>query len=225
MNDDSRSTTASQCAARGDDRLRQLARDHGFGEDAAESVATIDAVMGRIRRSMSRRDFGRRIIERMGAPIDVQHMDVLGAIALVEVDAAAIEEVTVGLVAERIGVDPSRASRLVGEVVDFGYARRVASQSDSRRICLELTAKGRNFIEAVRETKLKLFADALGAWQEDELIVFARLLDRFSSWTTDALGKADGPAAPLPVQRVRRPGVGVERELRTLRRAERQGRR
>ena len=34
----------------------------------------------------------------------------------------------------------------------------------------------------------QVFAGALGQWNEDELVVFAALLDRFSGWATDNNG-------------------------------------
>jgi DNA-binding MarR family transcriptional regulator len=185
MKDDSE-TLAPQCYVKGDEQLVRLARDAGLGPDAASAVATIDAVMGRIRRSMMKREFGKLIIERLKAPLDVAHMDVIGILAGMHEDVAS-DELTVGFVAEKLGIDPSRASRLAAEVVDRGFAKRVASQADARRICLALTPKGRAFVEKFRETKWRVFANALGEWEEDELIIFARLLERFSFWTSDGL--------------------------------------
>ena len=151
MKDDSE-TLAPQCYVKGDEQLIRLAREAGMGPDAAAAVATVDAVMGRIRRSMMKREFGKMIIERLNAPLDVAHMDVIGILGGMHEDVGD-DEITVGLVAEKLGIDPSRASRLVAEVVDRGFAKRVASQADARRICLALTSKGRAFVEKVRETK------------------------------------------------------------------------
>ena len=185
MKDDSE-TLAPQCYVKGDEQLIRLAREAGLGPDAAAAVATVDAVMGRIRRSMMKREFGKMIIERLNAPLDVAHMDVIGILGGMHEDVGD-DEITVGFVAEKLGIDPSRASRLVAEVVDRGFAKRVASQADARRICLALTAKGKAFVEKVRETKWRVFANALGEWEEGELVVFARLLERFSFWTRDGL--------------------------------------
>jgi DNA-binding MarR family transcriptional regulator len=97
--------------------------------------------------------------------------------------------VTVGTVAERLNVDPSRASRIVADAVEAGVVRRVASQTDARRICLELTDAGRLHALAVRKYKWRRFADALGDWPEDELVEFARLFSKFSGWVADADAK------------------------------------
>ncbi len=180
------------CTTIGDQELVALARTRGLSEEAAKAVAAIDSVMARIRRNIMRREFGRIVLAQIAPDLDVAHMDVISAIGhRAEGDP---EEVTVGLIAERLGIDPSRASRVSADVVDRGLARRVASQQDARRICLELTPKGRRFVDAIRQSKMATFASALGQWEESELIVFANLLDRFSTWATDPKGLTDRAA-------------------------------
>lgn len=186
-------TLAPQCYAKGDEHLVRLAREAGLGTDAAAAVATIDAVMGRMRRAMAKREFGRAILERLKVPLEVAHMDVIGIVAGMH-DDVGNDEITVGYVADKLAVDPSRASRVVAEVVDRGFAKRVASQADARRICLALTPKGRALVEKFRETKWRVFAGALGEWKEEELIAFAGYLDRFSLWTSEGL-RLDGEAS------------------------------
>jgi len=174
------------CQTRGDQEMIDLARAHGLSQPAAEAVAAIDAVMHKVRRSIQRRDFGRQVIAEIDPTLEVAHLDAISAIAHAPIRADEVkEEVTVGLIAERLGVDPSRASRISADVVERGYARRVASQQDARRICLELTRKGDRFIEAVRINKWNLFAQALGQWSERDLVTFAALFERFSNWSTD----------------------------------------
>ena len=167
---------------RGDQEMVELALVSGLSPAAADAVASIDAVMHKVRRSIQRRDFGRQVMERLDPTLDVAHLDTISAIA--HKGDEGTQEVTVGLIAERLGIDPSRASRVVADVVDRGLAKRVASQLDARRICIELTAKGQRFVSAVRRNKLEIFAKALGQWNERELVVFAALFDRFSNWAT-----------------------------------------
>ncbi len=174
------------CVTRGDQDMVELARASGLSPAAAEAVASIDAVMHKVRKSIQRRDFGRQVMAKLDPTLEVTHLDAISAIAHSPVWADdAPQEVTVGLIAERLGIDPSRASRVTADVVERGYARRVASQQDARRICLELTEKGEHFIAAVRHNKWHIFARALGKWNERELVVFAALLDRFSNWATE----------------------------------------
>lgn len=175
------------CVTRGDREMVELAEQTGLSREAAEAVATIDAVMHKVRRSIQRRDFGRHVMAQMDPSLDVSHLDAISAIAH---KGEEITEVTVGLVAERLGIDPSRASRVTSDLVERGYARRVASQQDARRICLELTEKGDAFVEAVRRNKVQIFTRALAQWNEHELMVFAALFERFSNWATDENGVA-----------------------------------
>ncbi|OEO28447.1 MarR family transcriptional regulator [Devosia insulae DS-56] len=195
MQDDTKTDLPAICHTQGDQELIELAKQSGLSPNAAEAVAAIDAVMHKVRRSIQRRDFGRQVMAQIDPTLEVAHLDAISAIAHAPayIEDAKVE-VTVGLIAERLAVDPSRASRISAELVDRGYARRVASQQDARRICLELTPKGKRFIEAVRINKWNLFAQALGQWNERDLVAFAVLFERFSNWSTDDGGVATSAA-------------------------------
>lgn len=175
-------------------KVQQLAAAHELSVRAAEAVISIDVTMTRIRRSMARRELARRVLSRLDTDLDMSHLDIISAISGAASEPGGGPEVTVGYVAGQMNIDPSRASRLVAEVVDRGYARRVASQQDSRRICLELTPRGAQFVEGFRDVKWNIFAGALGNWSEEELVTFAGLLDRFSYWTRHA--PLEAAAAP-----------------------------
>jgi DNA-binding MarR family transcriptional regulator len=165
-------------------KIRELATEHGLSVEAADAIASIDVTMTRIRRSLARRELARTVMGQLRVDLEVAHLDVINAVGGLGCEPASPgAEVTVGFIAEQMCVDPSRASRLVGEVVDLGYVRRVASQQDSRRICLELTEKGDSFVESFHEIKWNTFASALGDWSEADLATFAKLLDRFSDWS------------------------------------------
>ena len=159
-------------------------RQAGFSAEAADAIVRIDATMTKIRRSMLRRETALTIVTELDPGLDLQKLDVMSAVMHwhPENDADATREVTVGTVAERMGIDPSRASRLVAEVVEAGYIRRIASQQDSRRIVLEATEKGVAFGEAFRARKTEMLTAGLDGWTEDELVIFAKLVERFSHW-------------------------------------------
>jgi DNA-binding MarR family transcriptional regulator len=172
-------------------KIRKLAADYGISLGSAEAIASIDVTMTRIRRSLAKRELARSVMARLDTDLDMAHLDVISAISGFACEPVPPEaEVTVGFVAEQMNIDPSRASRLVAEVVDRGYARRVASQQDSRRICLELTAQGEAFVDSFRAVKWNTFAGSLGTWSEADLTTFATLLDRFSTWSRAGLAEA-----------------------------------
>lgn len=93
------------------------------------------------------------------------------------------DEVTVGDVAVRLAIDPSRASRVVAGAIEAGYLERYASQRDGRRICLRVTPAGREIIEEARHARRAMIAGLLTGWSARDRADFARLLTKF----TDAL--------------------------------------
>jgi len=159
-------------------------REAGFSPEAAEAIVQIDAAMTRIRKGMMRRESAIAILADLDPSLDLPKLDVMSAVMHwhPENDADAVREVTVGTVADRMGIDPSRASRLVADVVEAGYIRRVASQQDSRRIVLEPTDKGVAFGESFRARKTAMLTAGLDGWTDEELVVFARLVERFTHW-------------------------------------------
>jgi DNA-binding MarR family transcriptional regulator len=145
-------------------------------EDAA--LTAIERAMVRIRRSQTRRTFGRLAEQAGQGPLDLA---LVGVVDAVEEGGAPV---TVGMVAERLGIDPSRASRLVAQAVQAGYVARVASQEDGRRVGLELTSAGDELARAVHRFRQARFDHAMREWSPEDREAFARLLTRF----TDELG-------------------------------------
>ncbi len=137
----------------------------------------VERSMVKLRRGMSRQRLGKAAIREHNLPVDVQVLHVVDVID--EGPDHDGQEMSVGLVAARLGVDASRGSRIVAETVKLGYVRRVASQEDGRRIHLELTAAGRSVVDATRRTRQDHFAKAMAGWTEAEQAEFARLLARF----------------------------------------------
>ncbi|MFV2175078.1 MarR family winged helix-turn-helix transcriptional regulator [Actinomadura sp. LOL_016] len=142
-----------------------------------EALTTVERSMVRLRRGMSRQRLGKAAVREHNLPVDVQVLHVVDIVD--EGPDRPGQEVSVGLVAARLGVDASRGSRIVAEAVKSGYVRRVASQEDGRRIHLELTDAGRAVVEATRRTRQEHFANAMRNWTDAERAEFARLLTRF----------------------------------------------
>lgn len=157
---------------------RQLLLDRKFSPDAAQAAIDIDADMANMRRSMARKDFGRMALRELKLELDMTDLEV---ISMIECGPGVDGQTTVGLIAERLAIDPSRASRIVADAVDKGIVRRVASQSDARRIGLELTDLGRAHADAIRQFKWNTFAQAFGDWSEEDLVTFAKLFKRYST--------------------------------------------
>jgi len=173
--------SAHGCSDMGAEKLQQFV-EYGLSPRAAEAAISIDETMGVMRRSIARRTLLQQAVTEMKLDVDLAHLMVINTICTARADG----EVTVGLVAERMDIDPSRASRLTADVVEKGLARRVASQADARRICLELTPRAQAYQEAIHAYKALMFAEALQSWDEDDLVEMARLFARFSHWAMDS---------------------------------------
>lgn len=82
-------------------------------------------------------------------------------------------------IAEAIGVDQPRASRLVNDAMERGLVTRRADDRDARRSIVELTDAGRAALETTRETRRTAVAEAVAAFTPQETATFANLLTRF----------------------------------------------
>jgi DNA-binding MarR family transcriptional regulator len=160
----------------------------GIAPETAEKVIEIDAMLQNWRRRAQRRELGHRALIDLKIGIDLAQLDVLIAIDASEDEFgdAAKSETMVNSVAERLGIDPSRASRIAGEMVVAGYARRAVSQADARRTIVELTSAGEAVVDAVRAYKFLIMGDFFGGWDHQELEMFTPLLRQFSRWPDHA---------------------------------------
>ena len=195
-----------------DTDLNALLRKAGIAAGTADAVMQIDGMLQQWRRRAMKRELGQRALVDLRIGIDLPQLDVLTAIEGPAPEfCGAGEETMVATVAERLNIDPSRASRLVSEMVERGFARRAVSQADARRTIIELTAQGATAVAAVRAYKYLLLGDFLSGWTPEELVSFVPLLKRFSSWADgadaaaekyaadiDELARSLGPAAPVP---------------------------
>ncbi|MFJ3659061.1 MarR family winged helix-turn-helix transcriptional regulator [Streptomyces sp. NPDC090119] len=96
------------------------------------------------------------------------------------------QEITVGVVAERLAVDPSVASRMVTDCISAGYLIRAASQQDGRRTILQMTAEGVAMLAAFRRHQRAAFEFITRGWPEDERLQFARLLIKYVDSVAEA---------------------------------------
>lgn len=83
-----------------------------------------------------------------------------------------------------IGVDQPRASRLVQSAVDAGHVRREVDPRDARRSILAITEAGRAALAAVLDHRRGAIERALADFTPAEREEFARLFTRFAeSWS------------------------------------------
>ncbi|GAA4770704.1 MarR family winged helix-turn-helix transcriptional regulator [Microbacterium gilvum] len=99
---------------------------------------------------------------------------------LLEVLVSADAPLSVGQIAERLGVDQPRASRLVTAVVETGHARREADPDDARRTLIVLTDEGRSLATRTRGARADAVEEALGGFTDAEREQLAALLTRLA---------------------------------------------
>lgn len=173
---------------RPDDELVRILGAAGIARPAIDAVLRIDVLLQTWRRRIGRRELAHIALADLAIDIDLAGLDVLLAIEGPSgaFDEATEGEVTVGTVAERLGIDPSRASRIAAQMVDRGHARRGVSQADARRVVIRLTERGAAVVAAVRAHKSLLLGDFLSEWSAETLESFVQSLERFSAWSDEA---------------------------------------
>lgn len=163
--------------------LNALLNKAGIDARTAHAVMDIDGMLQKWRRRAMKRELGQRALEHLKVGIDLAQFDVLVAILGSSVQFGEDKgETMVATVAERLNIDPSRASRLVSEMVEKGFAQRAVSQADARRTIIELTGRGHAVVDAVRAYKYLIMGDFLASWDAGELDAFVPMLKRFSNW-------------------------------------------
>ncbi|CNE03942.1 MarR family transcriptional regulator [Mycobacterium tuberculosis] len=170
------------------------------GDPALTDIAT---ALFHLRRVWAKPDLMRRIRAQTaagpdGRPLQLSNLMVVNAVAALTAAAekpgcaARPCEVTVGAVAERLEIDPSTASRLVGHAIDAGLVSRRPSPVDARRANLGLTEAGLR-VKRVADRSRRAYLDALmTGWTPDERAQFARLLTRFADAAAHAPQYSDG---------------------------------
>jgi DNA-binding MarR family transcriptional regulator len=151
----------------------------GQGEAVSSSDPTrAGQALFRLGRMLSRHSMREQLARSTGKTPDLSQVLVTEAVAMTRAEQPD-QEITVGMVAERLTIDPSTASRLVAETIAAGYITRMPSQTDSRRICLELTHVGEVLVEQAHHYQQSVFAQITHQWPEQERQEFARLLVKF----------------------------------------------
>jgi DNA-binding MarR family transcriptional regulator len=140
----------------------------------AESDAVIERALVRIRRDQQARHLQRRAT---GGATDAARFRYLDALE----DAG--DGLPISQVADAIGVDRPRASRLTTELVADGLVDRGSDPGDSRFARIRLTPAGRELVDRVHAARREAVAAALAGFSAEEAATFATLLDRFvAAW-------------------------------------------
>ncbi len=98
-------------------------------------------------------------------------------------------ELTASELAERLGVDPSSATRAVDVLVRNGHVERSRPETgDRRRVILRLTEQGRVLTEQLIEAGDGFFSRLLANFTNEERREIVRVLERLTSVLTETGG-------------------------------------
>ncbi len=164
------------------ERVLPHLRQAGYSPEAAEALLSLDAEHFLYVRRVMKGDVPQSLMDELDAGLEATQFHAISAIMRIRngYGRPAPEEPTVGLLAEEMCLDPSRASRIAADLVERGLITRAASQCDGRRSILVPTEAAQNlmgaFLAAKWKRTLKVFAD----WEEADIIAFARLFSRYS---------------------------------------------
>ncbi|WP_235522584.1 MULTISPECIES: MarR family winged helix-turn-helix transcriptional regulator [unclassified Plantibacter] len=99
----------------------------------------------------------------------------------------------ISALAEAIGVDQPRASRLVAEATKRGEVARAVDPNDGRRSVVQLSAAGRAVLQEAHRGRREAVTTALADFTPEEAAQFAAFLERFvAAWPRPDV--ADPPA-------------------------------
>lgn len=82
-------------------------------------------------------------------------------------------------IAQTVGVDQPRASRLVNDATDAGLIRRGPDPRDARRSVLELTAAGHEHLDRALRERRAVVEAGLAGFNTADSAALATLLERF----------------------------------------------
>ncbi|MGW3287443.1 MarR family winged helix-turn-helix transcriptional regulator [Streptomyces sp. NPDC001002] len=149
---------------------------------ASEEVVEIERALTRITYLSTRSRQHERLMALAGVPLD------RAAVALLR-QVADSEPLRPGELANRLGVEASHVTRTVQQLQKSGYVTRVPDPVDRRAQRIELTEKGQQAIDRVRDAGSRGMQLALADWSPEELrqlaTLFHRMVDDFLAHAVD----------------------------------------
>lgn len=163
-------------------RLTAALTAQGFTAEAAAALVGFEAQNFQYVRRVRKGDIPQSLMEELDSGLEATQFDALAALIRIETGHGrpAPQEVTVGLLAEEMQVDASRASRIAADLVERGLVARAVSQEDGRRSVLVPTPAGRDLLEAFLTAKWRRTVRLFRDWPAEDILAFARLFRRYN---------------------------------------------
>lgn len=159
----------------------EMLADAGLAPEAAQALMALDSALYFWHRFAAKGEMARLLIAEAGLDLDLSQFHALTAVSRIEhgVGRDAPQQATVGLVAEEMALDPSRASRITSGLIEAGYLRREAAQDDGRKAVLVFTDKTQDMFRRFKALKWKKILQVFEGWNADDIRCFSRLFARY----------------------------------------------
>jgi DNA-binding MarR family transcriptional regulator len=174
-------TTSFKRDIRVQNGIPELLDQKGFSPDTIEALLQFDVANFQWRRMWEREEFRGKVLEGLSHTLEPALLQGLISVARIQGGVGRPEPMapTVGLVAEMMQVDPSRASRIVADLVSRGYVERSVDQDDARKTVLLVTLNGYGFLDEFMKSKWLLMIGTFDGWSEADIEMFSTLFQRY----------------------------------------------
>lgn len=174
-------TTSFKRDIRVQNGIPELLDQKGFSPDTIEALLQFDVANFQWRRMWEREEFRGKVLEGLSHTLEPALLQGLISVARIQGGVGRPEPMapTVGLVAEMMQVDPSRASRIVADLVSRGYVERSVDQDDARKTVLLMTSSGYGFLDEFMKSKWLLMIGTFDGWSEADIEMFSTLFQRY----------------------------------------------
>ncbi len=167
----------------------------GLTAPASRALLDLDSALFQYHRMAVKGDVQGRIIAELGIGLERSQFAALTAVLRIEngIARAHPQPATIGLLAEEMAIDPSRASRIAADLIQQGYLLREAVQEDGRKSVLVLTELARSAFARFRDRKWDRLIEVFSGWTEEDMVRFSGLFARYMEGVRGVYGAASGP--------------------------------
>ncbi|MGH1368717.1 MAG: MarR family winged helix-turn-helix transcriptional regulator [Maritimibacter sp.] len=154
----------------------------GYSAQARDALMDLDAALFQWHRALVKGKFTGELLAETGVDLEPALFQGLMAITRISfgIGREAPEAPTIGMLAEEMSIDPSRASRIASDLISRALVVREAAQDDGRKSVLVLTPEGKALFSKVREHRWKRMLTAFESWDESDIETFSRLFSRYA---------------------------------------------
>lgn len=154
---------------------------HGFPQDVAKAMVEFDAASFVLKHALMKGELPKQVFATLGLDLELQHFHCLTAIWRIQsgLGRSSAAQATIGLLAEELNIDPSRASRVTSDLVTKGYLLREAAQDDGRKSVMVFTPKAQTVFAKFKDIKWSKYIDVFSQWDHDDILTFSRLFNRY----------------------------------------------